>query len=90
MFKIALAPQANPDTGTASACRVLSSSASQSAATPVEYAAPMLLPPGCAPAGERPTPPTSSDRGLTHRSQSATWSSKPTIGTPKEIHLTPT
>ena len=86
MFKIAPAEQANPESGTPSACRP----AAQSAATPAEYAAPMLLPPGCAPAGERPTPPTSSDRGLTHRSQSATWSSKPTTGTPKEILLTPT
>jgi hypothetical protein len=86
MFKIAPVELANPESGTPSACRP----ATQSAASPAEYAAPFALATGCAPAGETPTPPTSSDRGLTQRSQSATWSFKPTTGTLKEIHLTPT
>jgi hypothetical protein len=86
VFKIAPVELANPESGTPSACRL----AKHSAASPAEYAAPLAFATGCVPAGETLTPPTSSDRGLTHRSQSATWSAKPTTGTLKEIHLTPT
>jgi hypothetical protein len=94
MLKIALALQANPDIEADSACRAAWSPTPQSVATPADCAlsssAPLPRTGGCALEATTQTPLSSSDRGLTLRFQSATWSSEPNRPTHKEIHLTPT
>jgi len=94
MLKIALALQANPEVEADSACRAARSLTSQAPMTSAAYAfsTPAALPRAAssALAGKAQTPPSSSDRGLPPRVQSATWSSKPNRSTLKETHLTQT
>ena len=94
MLKIALALQANPDIEADSACRADRRPTTRSFAPPADHAVSPTRPThragGYPLVGKTQTPPSSRDRGLTLRFQSATWSSEPNRRTHKEIHLTPT